>query len=473
MLQQLQDAGLMQHLPESLCSAAAELTDMLATNADRSVAKLHAYLDMPADLLTITAHVIQLHRGLPAVLQAHAVLTPAACGLIAAAMRYISGHLHLQQQQCQQLRQLTQHQQKAQRHLLQKGTAVVLAAREYVASLGGSVHALGGIPAALRAEPQLQQLLDSPDLVPFLVLQLAVVSQGLLVQQPLQELRAAAAAEKAGSRTERRMQGTRRSGSSDNSSSSSSSSSSVSTSATAEGEQPLALLQQLQAQQRLPPTTPCQQRLFELLGVDSITLAWASQCDSASHSTRYFTGLLRLHRKVVKEQQQQQEEEEEDEEEEEGAATKLQLHLLLPAVLLPCAARLCKPGSAAAAALGLSMAEQGRLCMFIAAVSCTSLDAWHAQDGVAGSSSCCTADELQLWLGELRSLVLLVLHEVLHAIPQQQQQQQQQAGPLPATTPAAGGCADTLRSRSSIRDASPKRFRIQMSRKSGCMLLPT
>jgi hypothetical protein len=447
MLQQLQDAGLMQQLPVLLSNSAKDFRDALATQTDGSAmlhAAMHAaLLDKAANMLSITEHVIQLHRGLPTVLHAHAVLAPAAVGLIATVMRYISAHLpNLQQHQQQPHQQPSsqeQEQQYSRRVLLLTGTAMVLAADEYVATLGRSFSAFGSIPDALDAVPQLQQLLDSPDWVPFLVLQLAMVSQGLLVQQPLQELRAAAAAEEGGSRRGRQMQRTR--GRSSGSGSSGNSSSGVDAFAAAEGDLPLKLVQQLQAQHRLPPNTPCQQRLFELLGVDSITLAWASQRQHVPHSTDYFQGLLRLYQ-VVMEQQQQQQQQQQGEEQHKGAATQCLLHLLLPAVLLPCAAQLCKPGSAAAAARGLSTADQARLCSNIAAGTFTDLQVWRAHQGIASSSS--TPDELQLWLGELRSLLLLVLHQVLLAMAQQQQQQQQRLVPHEATrttTPAAAAAA--------------------------------
>ena len=408
MLQQLQDAGLMQQLLVLLSNATDGLEHKVASRADGSE-NLHTYLDKAADVLTVSNYVIQLQQGVAAVLQAHAVLAPAACRAIAAGMRYLSVHLSALQQQQQRQQQGQQLQHTARKMLLLSGKVVVRAAEEYVIALGRSFIRIDSIPVALDAVPQ---LLGSHDLVPFLVLQLLVVSQGLLVQQPLQELRAAAAAEEASSRRGRQMQRTR-GRSSSGGSSSNNSSTSVSTLASTEVEQPLTLLQQLKAQQRLPPTTPCQQQLYELLGVDNITLAWASQQQLLPHSILHFLGLLRLYRTVVEEQQQRQQH---------GAATQWLLHLLLPAVLLPCAARLCKPGSAAAAALGLSMVEQAKLCRTIAAVSCTSLHAWH---GSAGSSSSSTLDDLQLWLGELRSLLLLVLHEVLLAMPHQQQQQQQ------------------------------------------------
>jgi hypothetical protein len=439
MLQQLQDAGLMQQLPVSLGMAVEDLRDALVMPTLGSP-MLHAYLNRAADMLTITEHVILLHQGLPAVLQAHAVLAPAAFDLITAAMRYLSVHLSALKQQ-QQPGQQQQEQPTDQKVLLLKGTEVVLAAQQLVATLGKCVFAFGGISGALSAVPRLQQLVDCPRFVPFLVLQLAVVSQGM--QQPLQELRASAAAKGSGSRRGGSMLRTRRSNSSSCSGSTasnprSSSSSSVSTSVITKGEQPLELLQQLQAQQRLPSATPCQQQLFDLLGVDRITLAWASQ--RAAHSTTYFQGLLRLYREVVNEQhveeeeeegegeEEGEEEEEEGEEEEEqeeedddvGAATQWQLHLLLPGVLLPCAARLCKVGSTAAAALGLSMADQALLCRNIARASSASLHVWQSQCGVAGGSRS-TLDELQLWLGELRSLLLQVLHEALHAMPQRRQ----------------------------------------------------
>jgi hypothetical protein len=419
MLQQLQDAGLMQQLPVSLSFAADELQDELVTNADGCVAGLHAFLDRALDVLTITEHVIQLHRGLPAVLQAQCVLAPTAFRLIETAMRYISVHLSIaqqpqQQQPGQQGQQFWQHQQTSRQRLLLTGTAVVLAGQQYVATLGQSMFAFGSMPAALRAVPQLQQLLVSPELVPFLVLQLAVVLQGLLVQQPLQELRVAAAAEEAGSR--RATSGT--------------------TPRNIEGGQPLALLQQLQAQQQLPPTTPCQQRLFELLGVDSITLAWASQRQRVPHSMSYFQGLLRLYHHVVKEQQ-------EHEGQQGGAATQWQLQLLLPALLLPCVARLCKPGAAPAEAPRLSMAEHALLCREIAASSYTSLQVWQAQQGVDGSCSSCTVDELQLRLGELRSHLLLVLHERLLAAPQQQRLRLVSHESPPIATPAAASAPAT------------------------------
>jgi hypothetical protein len=422
MLQQLQDAGLMKQLPVSLWNATEDLRDALAMPA-RGIPMLHALLDRAAVMLTITEHVIQLHHGLPAVLQAHAVLTPAAFTLIVVAMKYLSVHLPALQQQ-QQQPGMQQEQPAARNVLLLKGTEVVLAAEQLVATLGKSIFALSGISAALRAYPQLQQLLDSADLVPFLVLQLAVASQGLLVQQPLQELQAAAAAKEGGSRRGRQTQRTR-------------SSSSVSTTATIEGGQFLIQIQQLQAQQRLPPTTSCQQQLFGLLGVDSITLAWASQRQRVPYSITYFQGLLRLYREVVMQQQQEDEGGEEEEEEQgeevqeegegdgddEGAVTQWQLQLLLPAVLLSCAARLCKPGSAAATARGLRMADQALLCRNIARGSSASVHVWANQSGVAGVSCSSSTDELQLWLGELRSLLLLELHEVLLAVPQQEQEE--------------------------------------------------
>ena len=443
MLQQLQDAGLMQQLPVLLWSATEDLRDALAIPARGSL-MLHAFLDRAADMLSITEHVILLHRALPAVLQAHALLAPAGFALIAVAMQYLSVHLPALHQQQQQQQQQQPGMQTAQRVLLLKGTEVVLAAEQLVATLGKPVLAFGGISAALRAVPQLQQLLDSPDLVPFLVLQLAVVSQGLLVQQPLQELHATAAAKECGSRKGR--QCTRGRSDSGGNASNPSSSSSGSTSATIGGEQPLVELQQQQAQQQLlPPTTPCQQRLFELLGVDSITLAWAGHQQRVPHSTMYFQGLLRLYREVVTVKQQQQEEgEDEEDEQDEGAATQWQLHLLLPGVLLPCAARLCKHGSAAAAALGLSMADQALLCRNIARASIASLHVWDAQCGVAGGSRCCscgsssssTLHELQLRMDELRSLSLLVLQEVLLAMPQQQQQEKPQLRLVSVDPPA-------------------------------------
>jgi hypothetical protein len=430
MLQQLQDAGLMQQLPVLMLKAAEDLQDTLASRADGST-RLHVYLDKAADVLTVSYAVIRLHHELHAVRQAHAVLAPAACGTIAEAMKYLSVHLPALQQLSVHLPALQQHQrqqrgqqgqQMAQKILLRTGTAVVRAGLNYVSALGSSVSAFGGMPAALDAVPQLQQLLDSPDLVPFLVLHLAVASQGLQVQQPLQELRTAAAAEEAGSRRGRQMQRTR------GSSSGSSHDNSSSTSADIDGEQPLALLQQLQAQKRLPPTTPCQQQLFDLLGVDSFTLAWASQRYLMPDSILYIQQLLRLCREIMFEQHQQQQEK---------AATQWQLHLLLPAMLLPCAARLCRPGAAAAAALGLSIADQARLCSNIAAASCTSLHTWQAhQLDTSTSSSSSTPDEPQLWYGELSSLSLLVLHEVLLVL------QQQQAGPSPAATPAAAAAAN-------------------------------
>jgi hypothetical protein len=441
MMQQLQDAGLMQQLPVSLWSATEDLRDALAIPA-RGSPMLHAFLDRAADMLSITEHVILLHRALPAVLQAHAVLAPAGFALIAVAMQYLSVHLpalHQQQQQQQQQPGM----QTAQRVLLLKGAEVVLAAEQLVATLGKPVLAFGGISAALRAVPQLQQLLDSPDLVPFLVLQLAVVSQGLLVQQPLQELHATAAAKECGSRKGR--QCTRGRSDSGGNASNPSSSSSGSTSATIGGEQPLVELQQLQAQQLLPPTTPCQQRLFELLSVDSITLAWAGHQQRVPHSTMYFQGLLRLYQEVVTVKQQQQEEgEDEEDEQDKGAATQWQLHLLLPAVLLPCAARLCKHDSAVAAVLGLSMADQALLFRNIARASIASLHVWDAQCGVAGGSRCCscgsssssTLHELQLRMDELRSLSLLVLQEVLLAMPQQQQQEKRQVRLVSVDPPA-------------------------------------
>jgi hypothetical protein len=49
-------------------------------------------LDTAAGVLTISYGGIRLHR-LHAVQQAHAVLAPAACGTIAAAMKYLSAHL--------------------------------------------------------------------------------------------------------------------------------------------------------------------------------------------------------------------------------------------------------------------------------------------------------------------------------------------------------------------------------------------
>jgi hypothetical protein len=191
-----------------------------------------------------------------------------------------------------------------------------------------------------------------------------------MVQQPLQELRAAAATDQAGSSR----------GSSGN------------TFRMIEGGHPLLLLQQLQAQQRLPPTTPCQQQLLNLLGVDSITLAWASQRQRVPHSMSYFQVLLRLYHHLVMEQQQH-------EGQQGGAATQWQLQLLLPALLLPCVACLCKPGAGPAAAPRLSMAEHALLCTEIAASCSSSLQVWQAQQGVDGSCSSCTVDELQLWLG--------------------------------------------------------------------------
>jgi hypothetical protein len=156
MLQQLQDAGLMQQLPDMLWDAADAVN--LATAPD-----------------TREPNVLLQHRQ-----QQH--------------------DLHQQHQHQQQPVFCSVCQRLADTECMQQAASVESSAKEVVLDLESAFSALRGVPAALLEVPQLQQLVSSPDLVPFLVLQLAVVSQGLLVQQPLQELRAAAAAEDASSR---------------------------------------------------------------------------------------------------------------------------------------------------------------------------------------------------------------------------------------------------------------------------------
>ena len=134
----------------------------------------------------------------------------------------------------------------------------------------------------------------------------------------------------------------------------------------------------------------------------------------------------------------------------------MQLHL--PALLLPYAARLCKPDAAAAEEVSLD--DQALLCRNLAVISCTSLRAWQVQHGIAASSSCCSPDALQLCLGEMRNLLLLVLHEVLLVL--QQQQQQQLPGPSPAASleskssssvAAAAGSAEGSSTRCNVQAA--------------------
>jgi hypothetical protein len=517
MLQQLQDAGLMQQLPDMLWGAADAVH--LATAPD-GTCEPNVLLKMADDLLEISERVVLLHRGLRAVLQARAVLAPPTCGLIHTAMRLFSGHLPTLQQRQQQHdpNQQHQHQQQplfcsvcqrlADTECMQQAASVAFSAKEMVLDLENAFSALRGVPAALLEVPQLQQLVSSPDLVPFLVLQLAVVSQGLLVQQPLQELRAAAAAEEAGSRRGRQPQRVRGRSSE---SSSSSGANPVSGLDAAWGD--FALLPQLQVQKRLPAITPCQQRLFELLGVDSITLAWVSQRHPVFHSVFYYNRLLHLYEDVAQyqfehlgfcaseqdldsQQQQQQgqgqeqqgsagqrQEEQQGREEQPGREglglgleqqqqegqqetewearwqhqSLMQLHL--PALLLPYAARLCKPGCAAAEQMSLD--DQALLCRNLSGISCTSLRAWQVQHGVAASSSCCSPDELQLWLGELRNLLLLVLHEVLLVL---QHQQQQPPGLSPAASSESKSSSAAAAAAAGSAEGSSTRCNVQAAR---------
>ena len=111
MLQQLQDAGLMQQLPDMLWDAADAVN--LATAPD-STREPNVLLKMADDLLEISERVVLLHRGLREVLQARAVLAPPTCGLIHTAMRLFSGHLPTLQHRQQQHDPHQQHQHQQQ-----------------------------------------------------------------------------------------------------------------------------------------------------------------------------------------------------------------------------------------------------------------------------------------------------------------------------------------------------------------------